>query len=56
MSDSLQPHGLYSPWNFQDRILEWVAFSFSRGDEMQLLEREEVTYELLKIAKCFVMR
>ena len=23
---------------------------------MQLLEREEVTYELLKITKCFVMR
>ena len=31
MSNSLQPHRLYSPWNFQDRILEWVAFPFSRG-------------------------
>ena len=31
VSDSLQPHGLYSPWNLQARILEWVAFPFS-GD------------------------
>ena len=31
VSDSLWPHGLYSSWNFQVRILEWVAFSFSRG-------------------------
>ena len=31
MSDSLRPHGLYSPWNFQARILEWVALHFSRG-------------------------
>ena len=23
MSDSLQPHGLYSPWILQARILEW---------------------------------
>ena len=30
MSDSLRPHGLYSPWNFQARILEWGAFPFSR--------------------------
>ena len=30
VSDSLRPHGLYSPWNFQARILEWVAFPFSR--------------------------
>ena len=29
--DSLQPHGLYSPWNHQARILEWVTFPFSRG-------------------------
>jgi len=27
MSDSLQPHGLYI---LQARILEWVAFAFSR--------------------------
>ena len=26
MSDSLQPHGI-----LQARILEWIAFSFSRG-------------------------
>ena len=31
LSDSLQPHGLYSPWNLQARILEWAAFPFSRG-------------------------
>ena len=29
--DSLQPHGLYSPWNSPARILEWLAFPFSRG-------------------------
>ena len=31
VSDSLQPHGLYSPWNSPGQILEWVAFPFSRG-------------------------
>ena len=30
VSDSLQPHGLHSTWNSQVRILEWVAFPFSR--------------------------
>ena len=25
------PHGLYSPWNSLGRILEWVAYLFSRG-------------------------
>ena len=30
VSNSLQSHGLYSPWNSQARILEWVAFPFSR--------------------------
>ena len=30
-SDSLQPQGLYSPWNSAGRILEWVAIPFSRG-------------------------
>ena len=29
VSDSLRPHGLYS--RLQSRILEWVAFPFSRG-------------------------
>ena len=28
---SLQHHGLYSPWILWARILEWVAFPFSRG-------------------------
>ena len=33
MSDSLQPHGLYYTVHgiLQARILEWVAFPFSRG-------------------------
>ena len=31
VSNSLRPHRLYSPWNPQARILEWVAFPFSRG-------------------------
>ena len=30
MSDSSWPHELYSPWILQARILEWVAFPFSR--------------------------
>ena len=29
VSDSLRPHGLYSPWILQARTLEWVAFPFS---------------------------
>ena len=32
MSNSLQPHGLYTVHGIlQARILEWVAFPFSRG-------------------------
>ena len=31
VSDSLRPHGLYSSWILQARILEWVAVPFSRG-------------------------
>ena len=31
MSDSLQPHGLYSPWNSPGQTLQWVVFAFSRG-------------------------
>ena len=32
MSDSLRPHGLYTVHEIlQIRILEWVAFPFSRG-------------------------
>ena len=31
MSDSSWPLVLYSPWNSQARILEWVVFPFSRG-------------------------
>ena len=41
MSDSLRPHGLYSPWNSPGQILEWVGFPFSRvasqlGDQTQV--------------------
>ena len=25
------PMGLHSPWNYQARILEWVAFLFPKG-------------------------
>ena len=31
LSDSLQPHGLYSLWNSPGQKLEWIAFPFSRG-------------------------
>ena len=31
MSDSLQPHGLYSPWNSPDQNTGVEAFPFSRG-------------------------
>ena len=34
VSDFLRPHGLYSPRILQARILEWVAFFFSRGDNI----------------------
>ena len=30
ISYSSRPHGLYSPWSSQARILEWVAFPFSK--------------------------
>ena len=31
MSDSMQPHGLHSPWNSPGQVLEWVDFP-SLGD------------------------
>ena len=31
MSDSLWPHGLYSPWNSPDQNMEWVAFLFGEA-------------------------
>ena len=43
MSDSLQLHRLYSPWNSQTRILEWVAFPFSGGSS-QLRDQTQVSY------------
>ena len=39
MFNSLRPHGLYNPWNSpQARILEWVAFPFSRGTSQPRIE------------------
>ena len=43
MSDSLQPHGLYSPGILQARKLEWVAFPFSRGSS-QPTDRTQVSH------------
>ena len=51
---SLQPHGLYSPWIWflQARILEWVAFPFSRGSSWPrksnqgLLHCRRILYQL----------
>ena len=31
VSNSLWPHGLYSPWNSPGQNAEWVALPFSRG-------------------------
>ena len=42
MSDSLWPHGLYSPWNSLGQILGWVAFPFSRGSS-QPKDRTQVS-------------
>ena len=42
VSNSLQPHGIYSPWNLQARILEWVAFPVSRGSS-QPRDRTQVS-------------
>ena len=43
VSDSLRAHRLYSPWNSQARILEWVAFPFSRGSS-QLRDWTQVSH------------
>ena len=43
LSSSLQPHGLYSPWNSLARILEWVAVPFSRGSS-QLRDQTQVSH------------
>ena len=42
LSDSLQPHGLYSPWNSPGQNLEWVAFPLSRGSS-QLRDLTQVS-------------
>ena len=43
VSDSLWPHGLYSPWNSPGQILEWVAFPFPSGSS-QPREQTEVSH------------
>ena len=43
MSDPLQPHGLYSPWNSPGQNTVWVAFPFSRGPS-QPRNRTRVSY------------
>ena len=45
LSDSLQPHGLYSSWDSQARILEWVTFPFSRGSSQP---RDQTQVSLLQ--------
>ena len=42
VSDSLRPRGPYSPWNSPARILEWVAFPFSR-ESSQPRDRTQVS-------------
>ena len=42
VSDSLQPHGLYSHGILQAKILEWIAFPFSRGSS-QPRDRTQVS-------------
>ena len=36
MSDSLQPHGLYSQWNSPGQITEWVTIPFSKGSSQPM--------------------
>ena len=48
VSDSLQPHGLYSAWNSQARTLEWGAFPFSRGSSQPGIEaRSRILHQLI---------
>ena len=42
ISDSLPPHGLYSPWNFPGQNnLDWVVFPFSRGSSQPRKQTQE---------------
>ena len=43
VSDSLQPHRLYNPWNSPGRTLEWVAIPFSRGSS-QPTDQTQVSF------------
>ena len=47
LSDSLQPHGLYTVHGIlQARILEWVAFPFSRGSSSPGIEPRSPTLQV----------
>ena len=46
LSASLRSHGLYSPWNSQARILEWVAVPFSRGSSNPGIEPRSPTLQV----------
>ena len=58
VSDSLRPHGLYSPPRsfvhgiFQARILEWVAISFSRESS----QPRDQTLVCCIAGRCFTVR
>ena len=43
LSDSLQPHGIYSPWNSPGQNAGWGAFPFSRGSS-QLRDWTQVSH------------
>ena len=51
MSNSLQPHGLYSLPILQAEILKWVAVPFSRGSS-QLRNRTQVS---CIAGRCFIL-
>ena len=52
LSDSLQPHGLYSPWNSLGQNTGVVAFPFSRGSS----QRRDRTQVSLIAGRFFISR
>ena len=49
MSNSLVPHGLYSPWNSLGQILEWVAFPFFRDLPNPGIESRSPTLQVVSL-------
>ena len=45
VSNSLQPHELYNPWNSPGQNLEWVAFPFSRDLSNPGIKRRSPTLQ-----------